>query len=457
MFRYIEKQVKKGNLSLKTVKTFLITAWNVPNYIVNKYFIAEQSALKYLYSFIPTIAQESFSKSFAVCQSYLKPWNYLSTNHQTALVATYDNLSPEAKAFLVHINKAMPNFVELAGGAMRPSIIKVFMGPLEAAIGDSPTLFSGVMDFTRIFTVQNFIEAEVKVGGRDMKYNVLHLESAKINFVVKLVTIGGKAFISGLDKGGLTNAATAANYLVEVPSKCFTLLAEKRYDLGREDLLPTAFLEQYGKAFWLVEASFGGLSRIYVATVTGEMVAASGFNQLTRDIGNNLELIPIKWALNNETISFNNSDHIGSKYMKCVDVSGGGMIAHAKCSALSVIVIPIDIASRFIPYAAAGFPLMTLTRTTAFIFEKQIRSINGDPESKLGVYEYIYETIVLFAGTKALYNYLDPKNTVRTSIYHYFYPENKENEDNQRIDEKPYPQAEVPGKPSLVLEDSDEF
>ncbi len=448
MFRRVEEQVKKGNIGLKTIKTFLIAAWHIPNYIVNKYFIAEQYVLKYLYSFVPTSAQNYLSESFSAYIPYLKPWNWLSSNHQAALVTTYNSFSPEAKAFLIHVDKAMPNFVELAGGAARPSIIKVFMGPLEAAIGDSPTLFSGVMDFTRIFTIQNFIEAGVNVGGRDMKYNELHLESAKINFVVKIVMIGGKAGISGLEKGGLTKAATAANYLAEVPSKCFTLLAEKRYDIGKEDLSPIELVEQHGKAFWLVEASFGGLSRIYVASAAGDLVAMSGINQLARDTGNYLELIPVKWAINNETISFENNDNLGSKYMKCVDASGGGMLAHAKCSALSLIVIPVDIMSRFIPYAAAGFPLMTLTRATAFIFEKHIRFMNGDQASKLGVYEYIYEAIVLLAATK----------TIGIPIYDYFYPENKDNNNDQLpIDEQIYPQAEIPGNAGAILDDSDEL
>ena len=287
ILEYIEKQVQNSNLSFKTVKLLFIGVWNFPNLIVKKYFTAEQAVIKYLFSFVPNAVKEPIGQLLP----YFQLWNCLSKTQQIALTTIlsnmYDKLSPEAKAFLGHVNKAVPNFVELAGGAIRPSIIKVLMGPMRKAIGDSSTALSGIMDFSRIFTIEDFIEKRVNVGGREMKYNHLHLESAKVSFVVKLVCIGGKAYISGLEKGSVTSVATYANYAAEFPSKGLTLIAEKRFDMGKEDLSPTEFIDQYGERYWLLEVFFGGLSRIYVATISGNMVAKSGIYKFSRDVGNN--------------------------------------------------------------------------------------------------------------------------------------------------------------------------
>ncbi len=435
ILEYIEKQAKNSNLSFKTVKLLFIRVWNFPNLIVKKYFTAEQAVIKYLFSFVPNAVKEPIGQLLP----YFQPWNCLSKTQQIALATIlsnmYDKLSPEAKAFLVHVNKAVPNFVELAGGAIRPSIIKVLMGPMRKAIGDSSTAFSGIMDFSRIFTIEDFIEKRVNVGGREMKYNHLHLESAKVSFVVKLVCIGGKAYISGLEKGSLTSVATYANYAAEFPSKGLTLIAEKRFDMGKEDLSPTEFINQYGERYWLLEVFFGGLSRIYVATVSGNMVAKTGIYKFSRDVGNNLELILVKGILNNETIYFDSNDHIGSKYTKCVNAGENGMIAQAKCGALSLVEFPIDVLSEFIPYALGGYPLMTLTRTTAFIFEKHMRFINGDQAAQLEIYEQCFEAVVILAAI----------GTVTHYAYDYFYPENK-NDNNQEIIESVYvKEEEMPG------------
>ena len=111
------------------------------------------------------------------------------------------------------------------------------------------------------------------------------------------------------------------------------------------------------------------------------------------------------------------------------------MIAQAKCGALSLVEFPIDVLSEFIPYVLGGYPLMTLTRTTAFIFEKHMRFINGDQAAQLEIYEQCFEAVVILAAI----------GTVTHYAYDYFYPENK-NDNNQEIIESVYvKEEEMPG------------
>lgn len=195
--------------TLKVIKTSLKTIWYFPNYLSKSYYILEQSILKTLYFYTPDIIKVSLTKSTTYTAIFFNRI-YLETkpiilyipnaiyNNSPFIVQNYLNEASQV------IFKSIPKPYEIAVGAIRPSTLKYIMSPLEKAIGDNANLFSWIMDFTRIFTFQDFAEKGIEVSNTGMKYNHLHIEATKISFVIKLSSILGGISYNGLEKGSLT-------------------------------------------------------------------------------------------------------------------------------------------------------------------------------------------------------------------------------------------------------------
>lgn len=408
---------------LKTVSTVLNKMWYFPNYLSKAYITKEKYILELasnLYKTVNLLTESSISSNkiyLYTKHSILHVSNLIYENSPPIYSYTknivsyvpkliYENSPLVVQSYLDGslkiICKSAPNLKEIFIGAVRPSVFKYNMIPLEKAVGDDPNLFSWIMDFTRIATFEDFIEKSVEVSSTGMKYSNLHIESAKSSFFIKASSILGGSFFYGLEKGSLTDIVKCANWVSEPFAKGFIVLAEKKYKLGKENLGSYEFIKENGDFSWFGEIILGGFSRIYVSSKIGAMVAKSGINEASRNLGNEIEENAIK-IISNNTVTFNSSDDITIKYTKVIENSES-ILDQVKWIPAMIPIAFIDIMARYAPYALGGIPLVTITRMTSFSFQKLIDSpseLNGFESTVIGAVSSLF--------AYEMYNYLSPE------------------------------------------------
>lgn len=405
------RQSKVFEATITTLKAI----WYFPNYLSKVYYTSEQTTLKALYYYRPNVIKNSLKK-ITPSSSILLNRIYSETKPIIMHIpnAIYNNSPLIIQNYLDGaaqvIFKSIPKPYEIVTGAIRPSVLKYMMSPLEQAIGDNANLFSWIMDFTRIFTFQDFAEKEIEVSNTGMKYSHLHIEAAKISFVIKISSILGGISYNGLKNGSLTSAVTKGNFISEPFSKGFIVVAEKKFKMKHEDLDSYELIKTYGEKSWIIEIFIGGLSRVYVSNNIGSLIEKTGVNKAARNLGNTIETEAVK-LIDNNTVTFNNSDNIITKYTKIIEYSEENIFEQIKWLPVMIPIAFIDIIARYTPYSLGGIPLVTTTRMVCFSFQKLI-----DKPYELNGFEYTIISLVSLSAANSISPYV-------YDLYNYIYPE----------------------------------
>lgn len=159
-----------------------------------------------------------------------------------------------------------------------------------------------------------------------------------------------------------------------------------------------------------MEICVGGLSRIYVSNKIGSIIAKTSINSAARTLGNTIETESIK-IIDNNTITFNNSDNIITKYTKIIEYSEENIFEQIKWLPVMIPIAFIDIIARYIPYSLGGIPLVTTTRMVYFSFQKII-----DKPYELNGFEYTIISLVSLSAANSISPYV-------YDLYNYIYPE----------------------------------